>query len=88
MTKILQEQKHTIGDHERQIIEESLSHLLEEKQLQVRKFMSLLISTNYNIKVDAFNQKECVICFDSFNQNDQIIRIPSCSHIFHKHCCV
>lgn len=31
-------------------------------------------------------QKNCVICFDDFQEDEDIIELKNCKHIYHKHC--
>ena len=87
MERILVNQGQKINVYEKQMIEKSLTLLKTEKMEDLNNFMKLLIEAKYNIKIDAFNQKDCVICFDTFDQDELIIRIPKCGHIFHKSCC-
>jgi len=36
---------------------------------------------------NEFNTKECVVCIDDFQAGQDLLRIPSCRHFFHKKCC-
>lgn len=67
MERILVNQGQKINVYEKQIIERSLTLLKTEKMEDLNNFMKLLIEAKYNIKIDAFNQKDCVICFDTFD---------------------
>jgi hypothetical protein len=37
------------------------------------------------IDLDEETSKECLICIDSFEENDELVKIK-CNHIFHCHC--
>lgn len=43
------------------------------------------VETQYNQATVAFNQRECVLCFDEFKEGDRITLL-ACKHIFHIEC--
>ena len=49
--------------------------------------MDSLEEMKYDGAINEFSTPDCVICMDTFNDGISIMRIPTCRHFFHPHCC-
>jgi len=55
----------------------------------IDRYAKLIPIINYrknNKEIDEYEQPECVICMESFNNGTKIRKVPSCRHIFHEDC--
>ena len=85
------DQRNQLNEYERQRIRENLVKLQREQERHIKDFLAHIEEIKFDraqkTMMDAFDQKECVICFDEFLDQELVSRIPICAHIFHRHCC-
>ena len=56
--------------------------------MTVKQFMDSLETFDYNDSLNEFDQKDCVICMETFDEGVKINRIPTCRHHFHEQCTI
>lgn len=67
---------------------ERISKTLEEKALDETEFQMLNYWCKGNYKDKKRNEEgeNCIICFDDFEEEDEVIDHPGCIHMFHPEC--
>jgi hypothetical protein len=61
-------------------LDENVKHPLDEYSISILISQTETIDNNFNFTED---NKRCLICFDDFNLNHRVIRLP-CLHLFHE----
>lgn len=57
-----------------------------QKEENIKRFKEQLEVKEYSTSNNEFETTECVICMESFQEMEMVMRIPICRHFFHKNC--
>ncbi|CAI2359198.1 unnamed protein product [Moneuplotes crassus] len=57
-----------------------------KKEKKVNKVLEFTEKGCYDKNFAEFEEKECAICFDEYEQGNDIRKLIKCGHLFHAHC--